>query len=179
MGLFLISSTSASTISLTSSCEEGERQMRAPAQGMNGQHVRSTPQRDEPPLTPRIRTRRGQGFAGLFSQHPWPQPQRVCRCAAVHRGCPSLPWWLLSSKQEPRQGHRKWDFSVCLSHPTQGSPLPFPAPWISFRGHEHPAGTKHARKATHIKRDSRFPVQLLSGFGTVPLQKILRKRRER
>lgn len=129
------------------------------------------------PPAPRSRIRRGRGFAGLFPQRPW--PWHVCQCAAVHWGCPSLLWWLLSSKQEPGQGHQKRDFSVCPSHPTQRSPPPFPSPWIAFRGHEHPAGTKHARKATHIKCDSRLPVQLLSGFGTVPLQKILRKRRER
>lgn len=73
----------------------------------------------------------------------------------------------------------KWDSSVCLSHPAQRSPPPFPSPWIAFRRHQHLAGAKHARKATHIKRDSWLPVQLLSGFGTVPLQKILRKRRKR
>lgn len=33
LGLFLMSSTSASTISLTSSCEEGEKWVRVPAAG--------------------------------------------------------------------------------------------------------------------------------------------------
>lgn len=132
------------------------------------------------PWPPGSRTRRGQGFAGFFPQWPW--PWSVCQCAAVHQGCPLLPWWLLSSKHEPRQGHRKWDFLVCpgrtedqhnSSHCCQS-----PSQWIVFRGQEHPAGTTHTRKATHIERDSRLPVQFLSGFGTVPLKKILWKRRE-
>lgn len=170
LGLFFMSSTSASTISLTSSCKEGERQMRAPAQGTNERAARrERPGARRAPPAPRSRTRRGRGFAGLFPPRPRPQPRSVCRCGAVHRGCPSLPWWLLSSKQEPGQGHRKWDFSMCPSHATQRFPPPFPSL----------SGTKHTRKATHIKRDSWLPVQLLSGFGTVPLQKILRKRRER
>lgn len=97
-----------------------------PSAGDERAACRESPGARRAPPAPRSRTRRGRGFAGLFPPRPWPQPRSVCRCGAVHQGCPSLPWWLLSSKQEPGQGHRKWDFSMCPSHPTQRFPLPSP-----------------------------------------------------
>lgn len=152
-------------------------QMRVPAQGVKGQHIRSTSEHDDPLPSPGpLAAGQGGDRALLGSSRSGPGPG-VCQCAAVHQGCPLLPWWLLSSKHEPRQGHRKWDFLVCPGRTEDqhnSSPCcQSPSQWIVFRGQEHPAGTTHTRKATHIERDSRLPVQFLSGFGTVPLKKIL------
>lgn len=151
--------------------QEGERQMRAPVQGQMGS-MSGMPQSMTSPLAPHSGRRRGWGFVGPCPQQPWPRP-----CCAL--GCPSLPRCLLSSKQGSRQRHQKWGVSGCPGHLTQRCPPPFPSLQIAFRGCEHPAGTEHTRKDTHIKRDSRLPVQLLPGFGAVSLQKILWKRRER
>lgn len=127
LGLFLMSSTSASTISLTSSCKEGERQMRAAAQGTNGQHVRSIPEHDEPSWRPTAGQGGDAALRGSSRSSSGPSPSVCVGCTAAHWGCPSLPWWLLSSKQEPARGHRNWDFSVCPSHPTQRFPPPSPS----------------------------------------------------
>lgn len=151
--------------------QEGEKQMRAPAQGQMGSMSGMAQSTTSPPGPPQQnKERMGLGWAlptAALAQ------ALVCQCTATV----SAFFKARIHAEAPKMG-----FSVCPGHPIQMCPPSFPpppAPRIAFRGHEHPAGTKHARKATHIKRDSRLPVQLLPGFGTVPLQKILWKRRKK
>lgn len=148
--------------------------MRAPVQGEMGSMSGMPQSMTWPPGSPQQNKER----MGLCRAVP--TAALVCQCTVEHWGahrCHSLCF--LQSK-DPCRGTKNGGSQGAQVTPHRGVPPPFPPPpKIVFRGREHPAGAKHTRKATHIKRDSWLPVQLFPGFGGVPLQKILWKRRER
>lgn len=153
--------------------QEGERQMRAPVQRETNSMSGMPHSMTRPPGSPH-QSKERMGLCWAL-----PTAALVCQCTAEHWGAHRCHSVCFLQSKDPCRGTENGVSQGAQVTPNRGVPLPFPSLQIVFREHEHPAGTKHTRKATHIKRDSRLPVQLLPGFGGVPLQKILWKRRER